>query len=310
LHLLGGEPLTHPDILTILGELIDACICTTVYTNGLLINDDFINTVRNSHRFEVVVSIDGPDSDSHERIRGKSTFNAAITNITKLVNDFQNTQLRVGISSTLYADTIYRIHDLIDLASKLNVDALYLNKLIEYGNAAIRSEEIGINADTYLNAVAEYFNKHGLSVKKGGQPLVFYGFLDTPLRAYLKKCIGIDIAIPYVPCRAATTEGAIDSAGRLWPCTVFYGNRELRQPLADYFGISNNSLISRSVEDIWESDGFKNFREVKAKNLHKRFGNPCYKCRYADLCTPCFLPYLIKGSFDRPDCLRLLHVLL
>jgi radical SAM protein with 4Fe4S-binding SPASM domain len=305
LHLLGGEPLTHPDLHAILERLINKCITLTIYTNGLLINDDFINLVRNSHQSEIVVSLDGPDRDSHERLRGKSTFNPAIKNIAKLVNALRDTGNRVGISSTLYADTIFRIRDIIELARDLNVNALYLNRLIIYGNAAIRSEEIEVNADTYLVAIAEYFVKYGFSTKKDDGPCVFYSFLDTSLRAYLRKFIGIDIPIPYVACRAATTEGAIDSMGRLWPCTVFYANLELRQPLADYFGILDNSLIYKSVEDIWESEGFKNFRELKAQRLHQRFGNPCHKCGYAHLCSPCFLPYLVGGSFDRPDCLRL-----
>jgi MoaA/NifB/PqqE/SkfB family radical SAM enzyme len=309
LTLLGGEPLTHPNITTIVERLVQKKLKLRIVTNGLLLTDELVRLFNKSQLLDIVISLDGPDSVSHDILRGNRTFESVIRNIKNLASVFRDSDNFIGISSTLYNETIFRIKDFIELACDLNVNALYLSGLERYGNADLNYGDIGISLDNYNAAALAFFSEYGFKDQyNNGKLKVFYNFLNTSLRAYLNYN-GVVNSIPYTPCPAASDLGSIDSQGNLWPCMVFHGNLELKQVLPDFFHINDNSLVDNPIQAIWESWGFRKIRQLKERNLHYQFGNPCHRCKFAHLCSPCFLPYILGKSFNGPECIKRLSAI-
>ncbi len=82
---LGGEPFTRPDLEEILAHAAGKDLFTTLTTNGTLISRArAAGTARIApEKLHVNISLDGPEP-THDAIRGRGTFQAAITGYQRL----------------------------------------------------------------------------------------------------------------------------------------------------------------------------------------------------------------------------------
>jgi len=88
-YFTGGEPFMHPRICDIL-EATLRIGPATVLTNGTLFRDDAVERLQrirdgSIYSLELRVSIDGPDAESNDRIRGEGVFARAMSGVKKLV---------------------------------------------------------------------------------------------------------------------------------------------------------------------------------------------------------------------------------
>jgi hypothetical protein len=87
-YVTGGEPFLHPEILDILAHALER-LPTTVLTNGTLIGDraaDRLAAMAAAARYslEVRVSLDDPDRETNDRVRGRGAFDRALGAIVRL----------------------------------------------------------------------------------------------------------------------------------------------------------------------------------------------------------------------------------
>lgn len=85
----GGEPFLHPRLLDILEKTL-AIGPATVLTNGTLLPDKTVQRLAalrdaSIYSLELRVSIDGPDAESNDRIRGRHAFTRAMGGVRRLV---------------------------------------------------------------------------------------------------------------------------------------------------------------------------------------------------------------------------------
>jgi molybdenum cofactor biosynthesis enzyme MoaA len=85
----GGEPFMHPRILDILEKTLEIGPAT-VLTNGTFFRDETVRRLAGIHdgsiySLELRVSIDGPDPESNDRIRGEGVFAKAMAGVKMLV---------------------------------------------------------------------------------------------------------------------------------------------------------------------------------------------------------------------------------
>jgi MoaA/NifB/PqqE/SkfB family radical SAM enzyme len=83
-NLTGGEPFCRPDILEIIRAYKKFGLNVNMSTNGLLIKNEDIPAIS---EMEVVlsVSLDGASAETHDRIRGRGSWEKLIGKINKLV---------------------------------------------------------------------------------------------------------------------------------------------------------------------------------------------------------------------------------
>lgn len=87
-YFTGGEPFLHPEILDLLAFAL-ALMPTTVLTNGTLIGEklaDQLADVAAGSRYslEIRVSLDDPDREANDRVRGRGAFDRALRAIARL----------------------------------------------------------------------------------------------------------------------------------------------------------------------------------------------------------------------------------
>ena len=87
-YFTGGEPFLHPRILDLLAFALER-MPTTVLTNGTLITErlaDHLADLATGARYslEVRVSLDDPDREANDRVRGRGAFDRALQAIVRL----------------------------------------------------------------------------------------------------------------------------------------------------------------------------------------------------------------------------------
>lgn len=118
-YFTGGEPFLHPRILDLLAFALER-LPTTVLTNGTLLTDDVADrlaalAVRTRYSLEVRVSLDDPDRDTNDRVRGRGAFDRALRAIVRLD--------RRGLPAILTATEIGTPERLYDRLRQLLLDA-------------------------------------------------------------------------------------------------------------------------------------------------------------------------------------------
>lgn len=128
----GGEPTTSNLLLPIIKYLNSKWldIEVAILTNGTLINDQLIKALSH-YKVSFQVSLDGPNIDLHDMVRGKGSFISAIAGIKKL-NDNGFT---VDVQTVLSKRNKPFISKFFELAKELPIRSLNFTRLIIEGHS-------------------------------------------------------------------------------------------------------------------------------------------------------------------------------
>jgi len=135
-YLTGGEPLLRED----LPELIEGATRRSraiLFTNGTLVTPRWAEILSHyRERLVVQVSLEGPDEESNEVLRGEGSFARAMEGIRILLR----AGIRVGISSTPTPRTALRVPELTALLAEMSegkhgVDYHHIIYVVHAGNA-------------------------------------------------------------------------------------------------------------------------------------------------------------------------------
>lgn len=122
--LSGGEPGLRADLPELISKAADLGLSITVYTNGLAVTDGVIEHLLSASGL-LAVSIDGPNADIHETMRGAGTFERALDKFEKALVRLGGR--RVMLSCVLSRPLLSHIDRLWEFARSRGVGALYLN---------------------------------------------------------------------------------------------------------------------------------------------------------------------------------------
>lgn len=129
----GGEPMISPNLIPILEYVFKknpetSVIVLTNGTNTSILKSNIFKTFKNI-RFQV--SLDGPNEETHDAVRGRGNFSKALEGIKKLVE----AGFEVSILAVLSKNSSYWIKDFFELASQLKVTAMSFTRMITSGQA-------------------------------------------------------------------------------------------------------------------------------------------------------------------------------
>jgi MoaA/NifB/PqqE/SkfB family radical SAM enzyme len=135
--LTGGEIFMRKDILGVMEVFRDkGYVCGYLTTNGTIIGPERAEALADlaSRGFlkHISVSIDGPVV-MHDRARGvKGTFERTAAGLRNLQDAARrkHAPLRVSINTTVAHETLDALHEMVDVAEELGVDAIGLNHLM------------------------------------------------------------------------------------------------------------------------------------------------------------------------------------
>lgn len=142
----GGEPLLRKDWYEILAHA-DEYFNVTLNTNGTLI-DSKSAALLSRMKPLVQISLDGPNSAVHDKIRGKGTFDATMRGVHRLLE--AGLRDRLVISMTLMTQNIASAPEMISFVEQLGVPKLRFLPLHSQGRARSSWSTLDASVDEYL----------------------------------------------------------------------------------------------------------------------------------------------------------------
>lgn len=131
LVLLGGEPFLEPaKLLAVAAQGRRWGLSAIVSSNGTLITPELAREARRA-RLQVQVSLDGCEEPTHERVRGRGTWDRALRGLRALVQ----ARVHTVISMVCHRDNLHQLEGLFDLARELGVQEARFIPLKQIGAA-------------------------------------------------------------------------------------------------------------------------------------------------------------------------------
>lgn len=302
---LGGEPMMRRDMPELLQTLKQLGIKSGITTNGILITEKSSHFLMNDIQTSITVSLDGPDESSHEFIRGERTYKKAINGLEKLLtNRHKESISKVGISAVLNKNNIAKAADFLKLAKDLKVDHLILASVHPVGNARDNWDDLSVDLKDLL-IVAEDLMKKVLA--DPDLPSIQMNFLTPAVIEYLRKIKNLPVPQQIQLDNASLYECYIQCDGRVFPsqkCSemvpeVLNGVKELGLNFRD------NSVKTKSFQDIWFGPDFEGYRNIMLKKQHIKNYNSCSNCSFSKTyCLPSAGAYLAGEKDPQPICIE------
>ncbi len=131
---LGGEPTMHPDLAHGIEKAKELGMAVTVDSNGYLFNDLLHKTNPDLLDF-LSFSLDGPDAEINDPIRGNGVFEVCTTNMRKAVDMGYNVSVIYTVSNL----NIAHLHRMIPLLTEIGVKRFFIQVIGLRGNSAQES---------------------------------------------------------------------------------------------------------------------------------------------------------------------------
>jgi len=128
LTFVGGEPTLHPDLPRMVDHALEAGYRKVMIdSNGLLAQR--VTRIAPEKLYYVRISLDGATAATHEKVRGKGTYDKTIAGIKHLVA----AGYRVRITCTIFQFNIHEAPAMLALADELGVSLVNFHTFSEEG---------------------------------------------------------------------------------------------------------------------------------------------------------------------------------
>lgn len=243
----GGDPFMRKDFKDIYVYTRKKGIMVEIFTNGSLINDEWLEIFKIYPPIEVDISLYGSNEEMYYAVtKERNMFDKVISNIEKMKKIGINVSLKCPIITILKDD----LENMIELCKKISVPFRFdfiINPTIDNKSKA--------NYQISFNEVAALTKKYS----DGYNSLV---------EKYKRNCGNrIKDARKYF-CSTGRCSGFIDYKGNLCPCI------EMRDK-----GIS---LLENDFNVVWKHVKSFSYERIKENENYK-----CTSCRISSICKSC-----------------------
>ena len=249
----GGEPLLCKELPLYLQKAKSLGMHNIVMTNAFLIDDYWINVFK---LFEVTlgISLDGPDKETHDGIRGlNGIFDHFVNIIPKLVK----AGIYIGVSTTVMQSNYDKLDKIRDLLIKLKVNSWQLQILKPCDR--VENEEV-ISEEQYLKLaekIVDYRKKYGKKITIMEADCIGYNSKLSP-QLYITEWRG---------CECGLYSASISSNGDVRGCPNMNN--------------SEGNVANTPLKEVWQNhNSFAYNRKPNVDNL-KGF---CNECEYKYIC--------------------------
>lgn len=208
----GGEPLIRPDALEIMTHASAAGVKHMhLNTNGIRLTPDVLEGVLAAGVRSFNISVDGPDSDVHDRVRGRAgAFDTTIAHLQHLISQRQRFGLKVRMNFTVMRENFECLPDIAQLAQRLQV-RLYLNLATDQ-TFLFRAAEVSRQKQVQAGEVESALRR--LEEVKRANPRWLPRYTDL---RYIPRHFS-DIVQRDVPCAESQLKLMVHSRGEIGGC--------------------------------------------------------------------------------------------
>lgn len=252
----GGEPLLYEDLPELVEYASRLGLHPSVDTNGSLLSRDLAKSLKDGGVEVIQISLEG-SKNTHERIRGKGSFEKALKGIENA--------LEAGLYTTINF-TISRLNKdelplLIELAKKLGVQRVSMERLAPIGRGERLSKEL-LSPEEFRMSLITLFQVQDMQVSST-DPLALF-LKKKVLERYSEDDLNSRIC---GGCTAGVAALTISYDGEVYPCPKLE--------------ISCGNAKNQSLMDIWY--GSPVLQDLRYRRLRGR----CEPCRFRNLCGGC-----------------------
>ena len=283
----GGDPLERPDIFELIEYAGSKGVRTILSTNGILIDKETAQRIKDSGIVYVGVSIDGGE-EINDRLRGmRGGFRKAVDGM-RLCRDLG---LVVGVRFTMSKKTVGELPFIFDLMDTEGIHRGYFAHLVYAGRGEKFSRE-DLDHNETRRAVDYIFDRAESFIKAGSKKDIVLGSNDVDGVYLYLRLLRTD------PEKAATVKRLLIGRGGN-SSGVSLGNIDnLGFVHADQFWSHHSfgNVKESSFEEIWLGSKDPLFLALKDR---KRFvKGRCARCPFFDICGG---NYRVRAEFATGD---------
>ena len=246
--LSGGECLLRKDFKDLYLYLFHKNVFVTVYTNGTLLNEDYVEFFKSYHPDMIQISLYGSDEDGYLRVTGHTGYEKAISAISAL-ND-AGIDVRVAVTPSAYMKD-----DFINILRLCKERGFYTQNGEMYltsNRDDPSKEDYYLTDDEIITLSKQRAELRGALVPQINTPEPWGPMCEAPAMG--------------LTCKAGTCFASVTWDGRMYPC---YNAMIGEGP----------SLLEMSYKEAWEKTV-----QVASEVVH---GAECVGCPYDKTCPKC-----------------------
>lgn len=262
LLLTGGEPLLHPEFITIFEGLRNLGICVTINTNGTLITPEVVDVFRGNLPRRVNVSLYGSSDEVYRELCGNPHgFTQTIHGIRML----KEAGIPVKLNFTLTPQNRFELEAVTKISNELQIPVSIPTYIFPPARKDNVGEKIDVNRLTPEQAAAEQV--HILHNEFG----CFEDYENniTDILERIDSCRNRKSVVKEPPggflCSAGASSFWINWKGEMTACGM------MTQPLSD--------LKKKDFHSAW-----KYIEEESSKIITS---SKCFYCEYRSICQNC-----------------------
>lgn len=266
--LTGGEPLLRRDIFDLAAHGNGLGLRMVMATNGTLVTPSITEKIKSSGIQRVSISIDGADSEAHDRFRKvEGAFDASLKGISLL----RDADIEFQINTTVTRHNVRQVAEILDRAVSMGATAHHIFLLVPTGRAKDMIDQ-EIDPHEYERLLHWFYHmrdKTPLHLKATCAPH-YYRILRQEARAKGEKVdfdtYGLD----------AVTRGCLGGVS-----FCFISHDGIVQPCG-YLELPCGDLRESSFEAVWRnSEIFNRLRDFSG------YRGKCGRCEYRRVCGGC-----------------------
>ncbi len=273
LILSGGEPLLRPDIYEISKRAKEMGFYVGLSTNGTLINEDNIESIKAVQYDYVGISIDGK-RETHDKFRQKQgAFDASM----HAVSLCQTAGIKVGMRFSLTRENANELPELLDVMDEMQVEKFYLSHL-NYGGRGNRHRKNDTLHSMTRRTMDILFERCWNDVNSGREREYVTGNNDAD-GVYLLHWIKQRYPDKYPHMRAKLSQWGGNSSGVNISNIDNLGNVH---PDTFWWNYNLGNVKERPFSEIWPDTTDPLMAGLKAEKRPLR--GRCRVCKHQDIC--------------------------
>ena len=272
----GGEPFLYKQIFDILDYAHDLGYWINILSHGGLIDERKIERLKEYWRLRIRISLDGPDRETHDHLRGQGTFDVTMEKIDLLARSGIN----VGLGITVSEHNLDSVEDILKICLDKRIAFARFVPVarVKKGKAATVTAELH---ESLLEKLIEMTLKYG-------------DFIELPVAKTSTAPVSID-ALTTRRCMAGKQFFAITADRKILPCSLISHHSEI--PTVYWENDDSFGELSQQMDALFDS-------------MKDNLGGICGTCEFKQVCYGGCLAE--KLSFDRgladeqPICTKLI----
>lgn len=297
--LTGGEIFMRKDIMSVLDLFREkGYACGYLTTNGTIISEERAEALAElaSQGFlkHISVSIDGP-GELHDRARGQAgTFERTAEGLRRLQDAARRkgSPLRVSINTTVAAESLEALHQMVDVAEELGVDAIGLNHLM-FSTPDEVDETLRLLGETDPKVISTFVTPH---------PGVTPDQVRRQVDALQEKCRQRNLLFDYRPkvhpqlIDSYYTPGAALDGRCLYPFLHARVSFSGKAYFCPFIRIEVGDLTTSTLEEVWNGPRYVALRKTL---VEQQLFPVCRRCCKVEL-SPTPAPQPVRVFTTRP----------